>query len=498
MNNAPNPYNPYPILNKPEINIKNYDLVLQINSIDQLEKGGWPVKFSEKGKEKYKKLKNENCVIIGVAGNKNRGKSFLLKRISEYEVKSGHLVTTEGISANFPDFKDEEEGKRNIIILDTAGQENPLVREGDNSGSEELNKMQLDDKIREIARDQLVCEYILSEFILEKATVIILVLEQLSYAEQMMLKNITQQLNDKKKKLLVIHNLMNLNTVKEIEGFIENTLLKSLTFKLRRCKMRLFEEKENLNNNYYRQQDKENNNLEIYHLIFGNEDIKEIKEYYNDPLIDFIRKFVKTGYAVKFDLIEEFRKFFIDQSLKISDKKLNEKSLMYDENKEIISLVGINTLKLKGITHDEKGLHNFTGNAMELPYRTYIINENSNYYFCVETEIYGEIQKENINIHIDSVKDCFIINILGTLSDHIVKSSHELIKMDGNLHFGDFCIQISISKTMILNSKKESHFIRDIEKNDDKYDEKYGIYTIKFKLTLLEKKKSTTNKGAIL
>jgi hypothetical protein len=493
MNNAPNPY---PIIDK--INVKKYDLVLQINSIDQLEKVGWPVEFGEKGKEKYEKLKNENCVIIGVSGNKNRGKSFLLNKISGFEVKSGHLDTTEGISANFPDFRDEEEGKKNIIILDTAGQENPLVREGDNSGSEELNKMQLDDKIREIARDQLVCEYILSEFILEKATVIILVLEQLSYAEQMMLKNITQQLNDKKKKLLVIHNLMNLNTVKEIEGFIENTLLKSLTFKLRRCKMNLFEEKENINNYYYRQLDRENNNLEIFHLIFGNEDEEEIKKYYNDPLIDFIRKFVKTGYAVKFDLIEEFRKFFIDQSLKISDKKLNESTLIYDENKKMISLVGINELQLKGITHDEKGLHNFTGNAMELPYRTYILNENSIYYFCVEIEIYGEIQKEKINIHIDSVKDSFIINIFGTLSDHIDKNAPELIKMDGNLHFGDFCIQISISKTIILNSNKESHFIRDIEKNDDKYDEIYGIYTIKFKMTLLEKKKSTTNKGAIL
>ena len=451
MNNAPNPYNPYPIIDKPEINInvKKYDLVLQINSIEQLEKVGWPVEFGEKGKEKYEKLKNENCVIIGVSGNKNRGKSFLLKRISGFEVKSGHLDTTEGISANFPDFKDEEEGKKNIIILDTAGQENPLVREGDNSGSEELNKMQLDDKIREIARDQLGCEYILSEFILEKATVIILVLEQLSYAEQMMLKNITQQLNNKKKKLLVIHNLMNLNSIEEIKGFIENTLLKSLTFKLKRKEMGLFEKKENVNNYYYRQLDKENNNLEIYHLIFGNEENPKIKKYYNDPLIDFIRKFVKTGYAVKFDLIEEFKNFFIEHSLKISNIKLNKSILIYDKNKEIISLRGINKLKLKGITHDEKGLHNLIGNAMELPYRTYILNENSNYYFCVETEIYGEIQKEKINIHIDSVKDCFIINILGTLSDHIDKSSHELIKMDGNLHFGDFCIQISISKTII-------------------------------------------------
>ncbi len=54
MNYAPNPY---PIIDKPEINIKKYDLVLQINSIDQLDKEGWPVKFSRKGKEKYKKLK---------------------------------------------------------------------------------------------------------------------------------------------------------------------------------------------------------------------------------------------------------------------------------------------------------------------------------------------------------------------------------------------------------------------------------------------------------
>ena len=64
--------------------------------------------------------------------------------------------------------------------------------------------MQLEDKIREIARDQLVCEYILSGFILENATVILLVLEQLSYAEQIMLKNIIQQLNNKKNYLLFI------------------------------------------------------------------------------------------------------------------------------------------------------------------------------------------------------------------------------------------------------------------------------------------------------
>ena len=108
MDNAPNPY---PILNH-QIDSKYYDLVLQVNSIKQLEKGGWPIKFNEDGKKKYKELKKEDCVIIGVAGNKNRGKSLLLQRISDFKVQSGHLDSTEGISANFPDFNNPEEEKK--------------------------------------------------------------------------------------------------------------------------------------------------------------------------------------------------------------------------------------------------------------------------------------------------------------------------------------------------------------------------------------------------
>ena len=77
------------------------------------------------------------------------------------------------------------------------------MREENDSIEEEKNKMQLEDKIREIARDQLVCEYILSEFILENASVILLVVEQLSYAEQIMLKNIIQRLKNKKNNYLL-------------------------------------------------------------------------------------------------------------------------------------------------------------------------------------------------------------------------------------------------------------------------------------------------------
>ena len=54
MDNAPNPY---PLLNHHQINLKYYDLVLQVNSIKQLLEGGWPIRFSEDGKKNMKSLK---------------------------------------------------------------------------------------------------------------------------------------------------------------------------------------------------------------------------------------------------------------------------------------------------------------------------------------------------------------------------------------------------------------------------------------------------------
>ena len=80
---------------------------------------------------------------------------------------------------------------------------------------------------------------------MEQSDILIAVLEQLSFAEQEMLKNLVSQLNSKKmeansireKKLLVIHNLMNFTNIETIENYIKNTLLKSLTFDLRKGKI---------------------------------------------------------------------------------------------------------------------------------------------------------------------------------------------------------------------------------------------------------------------
>ena len=86
-------------------NSDNYDMILNFESFEQLKKYGRNAYFSQEGFEKYEEsIHNEN-IIIGVVGIKNRGKSYLLKRImnsENYKSNHGFLVSTHGISCSFP------------------------------------------------------------------------------------------------------------------------------------------------------------------------------------------------------------------------------------------------------------------------------------------------------------------------------------------------------------------------------------------------------------
>ena len=85
-----------------------YDVIIHIDSIKDINKG-WKVEFNEKTKEKYESFKNQKMIKIGVIGNSNKGKSFLLSKISKIKLPSGTSIRTEGLSIKYPDlekFKD--------------------------------------------------------------------------------------------------------------------------------------------------------------------------------------------------------------------------------------------------------------------------------------------------------------------------------------------------------------------------------------------------------
>jgi len=100
-----------------------YDVIVCINSIKEITKG-WEVKMSKRALEKYEEFKKGNVVKIGVIGNSNKGKSFLLSKISGINLPIGTSIRTEGLSIKYPQI--EVYSNRNIALLDSAGFETPV------------------------------------------------------------------------------------------------------------------------------------------------------------------------------------------------------------------------------------------------------------------------------------------------------------------------------------------------------------------------------------
>ena len=493
---------------------KFYDMILDFSNFEQLKQNGWEIIWPEdeaqdKGQSKYTRCKENKNIVVGILGNKNRGKSFLLGRIigkTNYTNKSGFLVTTQGISANFPLIDDNT----NIITLDTAGKDNPLLDSSNfikisdsNSTTKDKSKTE---HIKNIARDQRVSEIVLSDFIIKESDVLITVLEQLSFAEQDMLKNLINQLKSKKmeansireKKLLVIHNLMNFTNIETIDNFIENTLLKSLTFDLRKGRQSMTNFKEgNIDDRdkfIYVQKTENVDKLKIFHIIVGNDFVPEVRKKYNEPAIRFIRKAIKIGSARKTDLIEDFKNFIIQNSQKyLSGSGFQNESLEIKKKGNIPEAIILNkkyenAINLKSFFTDSKGINNFLS-TIEPKYSTKIYKEKNGekYFIKVIFEIYGKIEKENINSAISVVRNQHVITIDGKIFDN-KNINYDIVQ--GNLKYSEFYFQIIIDKYILLNEKenKTQYSIakifneqRVITKND-----KLGIYGIKYPIKFIK------------
>ena len=493
---------------------KFYDMILDFSKFEQLKQNGWEIIWPEdeaqdKGQSKYTRCKENKNIVVGILGNKNRGKSFLLGRIigkTNYTNKSGFLVTTQGISANFPLLDDNT----NIITLDTAGKDNPLLDSSNfiknSHSSSTLKDKSKTEYIKNIARDQRVSEIVLSDFIIKESDVLITVLEQLSFAEQDMLKNLINQLKSKKmeansireKKLLVIHNLMNFTNIETIDNFIQNTLLKSLTFDLRKGRQSMTYFKEgNIDDRdkfIYVQKTENVDKLKIFHIIVGNDFVPEVREKYNEPAIRFIRKAIRIGSARKTDLIEDFKNFIIQNSQKyLSGSGFQNESLEIKKRGNIPEAIILNkkyenAINLKSFFTDSKGINNFLS-TIEPKYSTKIYKEKNGekYFIKVIFEIYGKIEKENINSAISVVRNQHVITIDGKIFDN-KNIKNEIVQ--GNLKYSEFYFQIIIDKYILLNEKenKTQYSIAKIynEQNEISKNEKLGIYVIKYPIKFIK------------
>jgi len=485
-------------------------MVLDFSNFGQLKQDGWKINWPENksqnnAQERYKKCNKDKNVVVGILGNKNRGKSFLLGRIigkSNFINKSGFQITTQGISANFPLLDDNT----NIITLDTAGKDNPLLDSTNfikNSDNMSISKeKQKTENIKNIARDQRVSEIVLSDFIIKESDVLITVLEQLSFAEQDMLKNLINQLKSKKteadsikeKKLLVIHNLMNFTDITTIDNFINKTLLKSLTFDLRCGKqpMSMFKEGniDDTKKFIYVQKTEDVDKLKIFHIIVGNDLNQAVKDKYNEPAIRFIRKAIKTATARRTNIIEDFKDFIIQNSQKyLSGSGFKKESLEIIKKGDIPEAIKLtkgyeNNINLKSFFVDSKGINNFLS-TIEPKYSTKLYKEKNGekYFIKVIFELFGKIDKE-IKSTINIIRNQHVITIEGNIIDN-KNIKNELVQ--GNLKYSEFYFQIIIDKYIMVKSETQFSIARIY--NDQRIitkNEKLGIYGIKFPIKFVK------------
>ena len=146
-----------------------YDIIINIDSLRNLYKG-WKVKFTEQGKKNYEIMKEEKVLTVGILGNRNSGKTFILSKLSGVNLPVG--IKTEGISIKYP--RMEKDKPANYILIDSAGFENPLLETNEFTIDKIIKK---EDKLRELelrVSDKILTEYFIQNFIIQKSNLLII------------------------------------------------------------------------------------------------------------------------------------------------------------------------------------------------------------------------------------------------------------------------------------------------------------------------------------
>jgi len=382
--------------------INFYDVIVNIKSIKDINKG-WEIILN---KDNYNKYKDEKTIKIGVIGNSNKGKSFLLSKISKITLPSGTSIRTEGLSIKYPELNESFKDRR-IVLLDSAGLETPVLKdESDNRANkidtekkkkeikemegEEfqaetkmINGQQFESKVKSIPiedkkedivkifqerfREKLITELFLQNYIIFNSNILIIVIGILTYSEQKLLNRIRNEIyrNGINKPLFIIHNLITYTTQEQVEEYVENFLLKSVTFNLEEGH-KISTKTSTKNGKYFYEK---NTNPKVFHLLFANEGSAAGK-IYNEFTLQFLENTYQNVTDLKpFDVVETIKDRFEKISRDIIEQ--TEKIEFDDSQQEIIKLNSPKDLTLKKCLIDELGFSNLKSNGFEPAYIYY-------------------------------------------------------------------------------------------------------------------------------
>ena len=375
-----------------------YDIIINIKSIRELanKDGGWEIKWN-KNMESIKEFmkSNEKLLKVGILGNGNMGKSFLLSRIFKENIPSGYSVITEGLSIKM-------NKEKLYALLDSAGLQTPLLQ-----NDEEINKnLNEEDKFKEyenLYKDKTQTENFIQNLILYLSDMLLIVVGKITFNEQRLINKIKNELiNQKSKKpIFIIHNLLNFQTCDQVNEHINNTLLKSASFKL--IKVRDIKRSNKINGDrfYYIEDNKNNNNdFYIYHLIMAREST-EAGDYYNNYLYDFLEeRFNEFPDRSPLSILDEIKNKFVEWSSDLLEEQVKEENITIenegDKEKKFIyhceDKNEIPKIMPKACISDELGLSIYRSSGYEPPYVIYV---EDNKKLVIQLELPGNVIVED-------------------------------------------------------------------------------------------------------
>jgi len=495
--------------------IKNsYDICLNFNSIKSI-KEGWDLNLSELGLQNFNK--NIRCQKIGIIGNKGVGKSFILSCLFGLPFSQLNENYQEKISIKLLVQEEKKGTKVNFMIFDCQGFDNPILEEKSNNEDniddinelnneeekkEENNKnieknnntankninltnsgsiMDLEnceeikkyERLEELKTNNYLIEELITRFMIEYSDVLIFVLNNMKYSEQLLLEKIIKEcIKYKKDSLYVIHNLKNLVTKEQVDNYINNILLKSGTFNLEEKQLKKFpsknkeiNEEKNYSPSYYIMK---YDSLTVNHFIYINDICNE--KSYNNFTNETIANYINYSHETNFNISKKLHKTIYDILKDYSKNEIKEEDIKFEENeskngsKKII-YKGSEEIKLKKF----KNVNNIK-NEVKLKYSYYpLINEEEKkLYILIERP--GEISDQHIYGRKDNMK--YNIKYTGkkSLSEE-EKNQKDNIKIVGR-EFGEFVLDIDINM--------KDYEISNIEKPE--FTEKNGIGYIVYDL----------------
>jgi hypothetical protein len=454
---------------------EGYDIVIDITSMYDLISCGWEIKYP-KGKEEYERKMKMDTIVIGVIGNRNKGKSFILQKLSGYKVPQGYSIITEGLSIKYG-----EEEDHCIAILDSAGKETPLLNPKlkpiitmeENTKTNEANeiKAKKDEENFEIKkeksyeiclRDKLITETYIQKFIIDTSHILILVVGNINLNEQKLLENIKSLLK-KEQYLYVIHNLIESYTKEQVNNYIEEQLKNLFGIKLKEINF------QNNKGDYHQKYYVEEENEKVTHLIYVNE-YSSIADYYNTPTIKFLKtKNNAEQRRIKFSVVEACKEYLE----KIGDTFIEEKiakSNFENGNNEKIILVNFKNITLKRVFIDAIG--KTVTNTFNQPNYSYYTTDKD---LIINIEVPGE--EAETKGKVEKAQDFYIFSFMGNkpCDEAVLAENHKVSYSLKKKQDFKFSIYISVKDiTLGLNDNGKLNFYQKLKKD--------GIFTFKYHL----------------